>query len=240
MPSLKCLIVDDEPLALDVLETYIERLDYLTLSGKCKNAIEAFNFLQKQKIDLLFLDIQMPQLTGIDFLRSLLNPPKVILTTAFREYALDGYELNVLDYLLKPIPFDRFLLAVNKAIPKETESLPMFLNPFKQNPLDAFIYIKADKKMVKIFLKDILYIESLKDYVRIKTKQKEVVAYQTISFLEEKLPDHQFVRIHKGFIVSLGNISAFTPIHVEVDGKSIPIGRMYKNEALKRLGLESI
>ena len=241
--KVRCLIVDDEPLALDVLENYIERLDTLELVARCKNAIEAYNKIQTEKIDLLFLDIQMPKLTGIDFMKSVKNPPKVIFTTAYREYAIEGYELDAIDYLLKPISFERFLKAVNKVIynkvdePKTQKSNNKESEP-KQNmevPQEPFIYLKSDKKMVKVLLKDILYIESLKDYIRVKTSGKEVVAYQKISYLEEKLPEQRFMRIHRSFIINLEKIEAFCATHTEVAGFEIPIGRNYKNEALKKL-----
>ncbi|UZR92465.1 LytR/AlgR family response regulator transcription factor [Chondrinema litorale] len=245
--KVRCLIVDDEPLALDVLENYIERLDTLELVARCKNAIEAYNKIQTEKIDLLFLDIQMPKLTGIDFMKSVKNPPKVIFTTAYREYAIEGYELDAVDYLLKPISFDRFLKAVNKVIynkPDETKPKSELNSLITHNasnstatdiPQEPFIYLKSDKKMVKVLLKDILYIESLKDYIRVKTPGKEVVAYQKISYLEEKLPEQRFMRIHRSFIINLEKIEAFCATHAEVAGFEIPIGRNYKNEALKKL-----
>ena len=188
MNKIKCLIVDDEPLALDVLENYIQALDYLELQAKCNNAIEGINFLQFDKTDLLFLDIQMPKLTGIDFLKTLQQPPKVILTTAYREYALLGYDLNVLDYLLKPISFERFVIAVNKYhAHKPHETLPSLITSVNtSNQDESFIYLKADKKMIKVYLKDICYIESLKDYVKVKTTDKQIITYQKISYLEEK------------------------------------------------------
>ncbi len=235
---MNCLIVDDEPYALDVLETFIDRLDHLQLAGRCTNAIDAFNLLHQQKVDLLFLDIQMPQLTGIEFLKNIDNPPKVIFTTAYREYALEGYELNVVDYLLKPISFDRFLKAINKvdrtpasqAAPTSTHALP-------QQPIydEAFIYLKADKKMVKVLLKDILYIESLKDYVLVKTPHKEVITYQKISYLDEKLPEDKFLRVHRSFIVAKDKIEAYSATHIELAEQEIPIGRNYKNAVLEVL-----
>src|SRR5690606_29463585 len=158
--KLRCLIVDDEPLALDVLETFVERLDNLELVCRCNNAVEAYNCLQTEHIDLMFLDIQMPKLTGIDFLKSIPNPPKVIFTTAYRDYALDSYELNAVDYLLKPIAFDRFLKAVAKVTPAEPRGIatsPSVTNQSEPDYKDAFIYLKADKKMVKVMLADILY-----------------------------------------------------------------------------------
>jgi len=240
--KLKCLIVDDESLALDILENYINRLDNLELVGRCENAVEAYNLLQKQIIDLLFLDIQMPKLTGIDFLKSLPNAPKVVFTTAYRDYALEGYELNVLDYLLKPISFERFLKAVNKMYEYQAtpESQSIVTQVAATNDYqDVFVYLKADKKMIKVLLKDILYIESLKDYVRVKTTQKEIVTYQKISYLEEKLPSEMFVRVHRSFIVSLPQVVSFSATVVGVGEYEIPIGRNYKNEVLKILNKDN-
>jgi len=240
--KLKCLIVDDEPLALDVLENYINRLDTLEMVARCKNAIEAYNKLQTEKIDLLFLDIQMPKLTGIDFMKSVKNPPKVIFTTAYREYAIEGYELDAVDYLLKPISFDRFLKAINKVMDNMVRPVKEKSEQTEQNKIlagsgfqEPFIYLKSDKKMVKVLLKNILYIESLKDYIRVKTPGKEVVAYQKISYLEEKLPEQRFMRIHRSFIINMEKVEAFCATHAEVSGFEIPIGRNYKNEALKKL-----
>ncbi|MDX5436163.1 MAG: response regulator transcription factor, partial [Pontibacter sp.] len=198
MNKLRCMIVDDEPLALDVLETFIQRLDNLELVCRCNNAVEAYSCLQSEHIDLLFLDIQMPKLTGIDFLKSLAHPPKVIFTTAYRDYAVEGFELNVVDYLLKPIAFERFLKAVSKVSGPEPQALQQAVAPAQTAPTaqdfkDAFIYLKADKNMVKVMLADILYIESLKDYIRVKTETKEIISYQKISFLEEKLPTDKFL-----------------------------------------------
>ncbi len=240
--KIKCLIVDDEALALDVLENYINRLDHLEMIARCQNAIEAFNLLQQQTIDLMFLDIQMPQLTGIDFLKNLSKAPQVIFTTAYRDYAIESYELNATDYLLKPISFDRFLKSINKVYQVLTpQPVPVVSSEaLSQAGNDPFIYVKADKKMVRILLKDILYIESLKDYVRIKTQEKEVVAYQRISYLEEKLPEDQFLRIHRSFIIARDKVEAFSSTHVEVLAKEIPIGRNYKSEVTKNLGQNNL
>ncbi|MES2730755.1 MAG: LytTR family DNA-binding domain-containing protein [Bacteroidota bacterium] len=235
--KIQCLIVDDEPLALDILESYVQRLDSLALVGRCENAIEAFNLLQKHPVDLLFLDIQMPKLTGIDFLKNIRNPPKVIFTTAFREYAIESYELNAVDYLLKPIPFERFLRAVNKVVQHTIPNPSTAPSPHDTAPDDAFIYLKADKKMVKVMLREIIYLESLKDYIRVKTATKEIISLQKISFLEEKLPEGKFLRIHRSFIIAVDKIQAFSATHVELAGnKEIPIGRNYKAEVLQALG----
>ncbi len=237
MQKIRCLVVDDEPLAADVLENYIGQLDSLTLAGKCYNALDALLFLQQHKVDLLFLDIQMPKLTGIDFLKTLPQRPKVILTTAYRDYALEGFELNVLDYLLKPVPFERFLAAINKyhAAREVQPALPSMLIHPQQ---DAFIYLKADKKMVKVFLRDILYIESLKDYVKVKTRGKEIVTYQRITYLEEKLPDEQFLRIHRSYIVAIDKIQSFNSVFIEVGGQELAIGRQYRPAVMKMLGVQ--
>ncbi|MEJ8801371.1 LytR/AlgR family response regulator transcription factor [Pontibacter sp. H249] len=247
--KIKCMIVDDEPLALDVLETFIERLDNLELVCRCNNALEAYNCLQTHKVDLLFLDIQMPKLTGIDFLKTLTNPPKVIFTTAYRDYALEGFELNAVDYLLKPIAFERFLKAVSKVTTAAEVAKPAAIAAPVVAPLattsgpgykEAFIYLKADKKMVKIMLSDILYIESLKDYIRVKTETKEIISYQKISFLEEKLPTDKFLRIHRSFIVALDKIQAFSATAVDIGKTEIPIGRFYKNEVLQILNQNNL
>ncbi|MEM6524209.1 MAG: LytTR family DNA-binding domain-containing protein [Bacteroidota bacterium] len=229
--KIKCLIVDDEPLAVEIIESYLDRLDDMEVIGKCNNALRAFEILQKEEVNLLFLDIQMPKLTGIDFLKTLKNPPKVILTTAYREYALEGYELDVLDYLLKPISFERFFKAVSKVYTKEDagDSLGLASRPGGEEP---YIYLKADKRMVKVLLNDIRYIESLKDYVRLKTSGRDVITHQTISYFEEKLPEDQFIRIHRSFIVPIKKIESFSASAIEVPGKELPIGRMYKNQVL--------
>ncbi|MGD1960644.1 MAG: LytR/AlgR family response regulator transcription factor [Fulvivirga sp.] len=229
--KIKCLIVDDEPLAVEIIESYLARLDDMEVIAKCNNALRAFEILQKERIDLLFLDIQMPKLTGIDFLKTLKSPPKVILTTAYREYALEGYELDVLDYLLKPISFERFFKAVSKVYKKGFSDDSVGITK-DSNGNEPYIYLKADKKMVKVLLNDIRYIESLKDYVRLKTSGRDVITHQTISYFEEKLPEDQFIRIHRSFIVPVNKIESFSASAIEVPGKELPIGRMYKNQVL--------
>jgi DNA-binding LytR/AlgR family response regulator len=245
--NIRCLIVDDEPLALDVLEAYIDKIDNLQLVGRLDNAIEAFNLLNREAVDLLFLDIQMPKLTGIELLRNISHPPQVIFTTAYRDYALQGYELDVVDYLLKPISFDRFLRAVNKVYQASGSPLPvMSTAALPQVPVslpsyeEAFIYLKADKKMIKVLLSDILYIESLKDYVKVRTRDKTVTAYQRISYMEEKLPEDRFMRIHRSFIVALDKVEAYCSPWVEVGSKEIPIGRNYRSEVLKTLNDQNL
>ena len=207
MPDKKiiCLAVDDEPPALEILKKYIHAVQHLELAGTCADAIEALTFLQNHPVDLLFLDIQMPQLLGTDLIRTLKKPPKVIFTTAFRKFAVEGFELDAVDYLLKPISFERFLKAVNKVM---DTSLQVIENGFtgnnKPNNLtDAFISLRADRKNLKISLNDILYIESLKDYIKVITVNKTIITKQSISSIEEMLPKENFIRIHRSYIVSL-------------------------------------
>lgn len=228
--KLNCLIVDDEPLALDLLESHVEAVKDLHLVGRCQDALEATKLLRDHPVDLIFLDIQMPTLTGIDFIKTLSKKPKVIMTTAYKEYAFEAFQLDVVDYLLKPITFGRFLKAINKVLHqdyfpvKKEELAPVFE--------EAFIYLKADKKSVKVILKDILYIESCRDYVRVHTNRTTFLAHHRISALEEKLPESMFLRIHRSFIVSKNKVSAFTPSSVELGGKTLSIGRLYKDQVL--------
>jgi len=219
---------------------YTKGFDDLELIAKCTNAIEAFNLIQKEKIDVLFLDIQMPKLTGIDFLKNITNPPQVIFTTAYRDYALDGYDLNITDYLLKPFSFERFLKAINKVC-LNSKTQDSNINQIKDEAKEQnIIYFKADKKMIKVWLDDIFYIESMKDYVFVKTPKKDIISYQKISFLDEKLPEHKFLRIHRSFIIAVDKVEAFCATHVDVAGKGIPIGRNYKNQVLKKLNQENL
>lgn len=229
---MKCIIVDDEPLAIEVIESYVERIDSLELVGKFRNAIKAFDYIQSgEQVDLIFLDIQMPKLTGIEFLKTLTNPPKVIFTTAYRDYALEGFELEVLDYLLKPISFDRFMKAVSKAL---NQSKEVEISSSAEG--DDFIFFKCDKKMIRVGLKDILYIESIKDYVKIKTAEKEVVTHQKISVLETKLPANHFIRVHRSFIINIPKIESYSASEIELNNESIPVGRNYKVEVMDKLG----
>ena len=235
---MNVVIVDDEPLAIDVLETYIDQVPQLNIVAKCTNALEANEIIRKEDVDLLFLDIQMPQITGIDFLKSLNNPPMVIFTTAYSNYALEGFELNALDYLLKPISLDRFMKAVNKAMEQYD-----LMNRDEGNSSgesqasgDDFFFVKADKKLVKVRYSEILYIEGLKDYVIIRLKEGRVITLQTMKSLEEKLPDNKFRRIHRSYIVALDKINALVGNMVEVtekgQTKTLPVGKNYREELL--------
>ncbi|MDX5481643.1 MAG: LytTR family DNA-binding domain-containing protein [Hymenobacteraceae bacterium] len=230
--KIRCLLVDDEPPALAVLQSHIAAVPMLEVVGKCSNAIAAFQVLQQQPVDLMFLDIKMPQLLGTDFVKSLHSPPKVIFTTAYREYAMEGFELDVVDYLLKPISLERFLRAVQKVYRVEGPTPVTEITPAAS---DRFLYFRVDRKMVKVILSDILYIESLKDYIRIVTPGRQIVAKQTITSLEEMLPEDYFLRIHRSFIVAQDKIDCFSQSHVEVAGKALPVGRYYKNDVEKAL-----
>ena len=233
--TIRCLIIDDEPPAREIIRRYIEAVPMLELAGECANAIEAFAFLRQESVDLMFLDIRMPQLNGNDFLKTLKNPPKVIFTTAFDEYALEGYELDVVDYLMKPIQFDRFLKGVNKAcqvslVKSESNSSA------DERRSESFVYFRADRKMVKVMLRDILYIESMKDYVKVFTVTGTIITKQSISSVEEMLPDKEFVRVHRSFIVSVARIKTFTSEILEIEKTEIPIGKLYRNGVMKVLG----
>lgn len=225
---MNVILVDDEPLAQEIVETHISKFPNLNLVAKCNNAVEASQALQEKEVDLMFLDIQMPQISGIDFLKTLPNPPKVILTTAFSEYAMDGYDLNVVDYLLKPISFDRFAKAVNKAISQEQTEVE--LSHSKESA--DYIFVKADKKLIKIHFNDIFYIEGLKDYVILHTPTGRVVTLQTMKSLETKLPQDLFMRIHRSYIVNLANITIIEGNTVQIEKKIIPIGKNYKDSLL--------
>lgn len=235
--KLRCLLVDDEPPALEILQSYAEAVDGLEIVGTCANAVQAFGVLQDQPVDVLFLDIKMPKLLGTDFVRSLRHPPKIIFTTAYREYALDGYDLDVVDYLLKPIAFERFLRAVSKLTRADASaSGPAPERETFAPNAEAFLYFRADRKMVKVLTRDILFVESLKDYVKIVTTTgKPLVVKQTISALEAMLPAPQFVRTHRSFIVALDKITAYTPTHVEVAGQEVPVGRLFQKEVERAL-----
>jgi two-component system, LytTR family, response regulator len=234
--KIKCLIIDDEPPAREVIKRYIEQLPMLELAGECANAIQAISVLQQTPVDLIFLDIRMPQLNGTDFLKTLKNPPKVIFTTAYTEYALEGYELDIVDYLMKPIRFDRFIKAVNKAFPLgEGKSSPDTDKPNAEPKNESFVYFRADRKMVKVLVNDILYIESMKDYVKVFTSTNSLVTKQSISSVETMLPEKKFIRTHRSFIVSVNKIKSFNNELIEVGHTEIPIGKLYRNTVLKLL-----
>ncbi|GAB5401082.1 MAG: LytTR family DNA-binding domain-containing protein [Aureisphaera sp.] len=217
--SINCLIVDDEPIAQNILKGYINDAPGLVLVGVCDNAMEAVIVLKEQRIDIMFLDIEMPKITGISFLKTLDEAPNVIFTTAYREFALESYDMNAVDYLLKPFSFERFLKAVNKISLKN-----------KKNDSAEYEYFKVDRKNVKLYYKDILYIEGLSNYVIIHTIGSQYVVYHRLMDLEKSLPNNDFVRIHKSFIVSLPNIKAYGSDYVEVGDKQLTIGNTYRDQ----------
>lgn len=232
---IRCMIIDDEPLAREIIRRYIDDVPMLQLAGESSNAVQAMALLQQQPVDLLFLDIRMPQLNGTDFLRILKNAPKTILTTAYSDHALEGYELDVVDYLVKPIRFDRFLKAVNKAFPING-AMPEPAEFAEEKKNDSFVYFRADRKMVKVMLSDILYIESMKDYVKVFTPKGVIVTKQSITSVEAMLPEKLFVRSHRSFIVAVNRIKSFTSELIEIDKAEIPIGKLYRNGVMKVLG----
>ncbi|MCF2489266.1 LytTR family DNA-binding domain-containing protein [Dyadobacter sp. CY347] len=229
--SYNCLIVDDEPPARQVLRRYIEKLPLLNLVGECSNAVQVISMLHQQPIDLLLLDIKMPQLSGLELVSALPNPPKIIFTTAFAEFALQSYDLDAVDYLLKPIKFERFIKAINKALPLMTLPAPQPKEPVAEN--EAFLYFRADRKMVKVVLKEILYVESLKDYVRIMTESGQVITKYSITALEAMLPTADFIRIHRSFIISSSKMHSYTASNVQIGNSQLPIGKSYQREVLK-------
>ncbi len=233
--KLNCIIVDDEPLAQDVLETYISRIDALHLVARCKNAFEAMNVLHKKKIDIMFLDIKMPTLSGLDMLKTIDNPPKVILTTAFSEFGAESYEYGVIDYLLKPIAFERFLKAVNKILIPARTAAPVEA-PSGTSSVPEVIFFKADKKIHKYFFADILYFQGSGNYVKVVGKtEKAILVLDKMSELMEKLPADLFMRVHKSYILNLKHIKQFQGNMIKVDDLEIPLGQSYKEEFLKRI-----
>lgn len=233
MEKISCMIVEDEPLAAEILTDYISQVPFLELKKTCSDALYALDVLQQQRIDLLFLDIHLPRLKGLDFIRTLKNPPRIILTTAYREYALDGYELNVMDYLLKPIHFNRFLMAVNKIKEFSLSAAATASAPAANER--AHLLINVNKKRIRVFFDEILYIESRKEYINIVTSSKTYLTKYQISEIEELLDRKKFIRIHRSFIVAREKLSAFSAGEVEINGQVIPIGRSYKELVLSIL-----
>ncbi len=224
---INCLVVDDEPIARNGILEYIEQVEFLHAVAVCKNAIEASQALQNNHIDLVFLDIQMPKITGIDFLKNLPNPPSVIFTTAFPEYAIEGYELNVLDYLLKPISFERFFKAVIKA--QAHLNLRVRQDPVTTEP---YFFVKSNQKLEKIYIEDILYIEALSNYVIVHTKSKKHIVYMSFKGIESQLPPGHFLKIHKSFIVAVNAIQTIDNDEVILAGHTLPISKSYRSSVM--------
>jgi len=230
----RCLIVDDEPLARELIRGHIQKLENFEIVAECDNAMKAMDALRSHHVDLMFLDIKMPQMTGIDFLKTLKRPPKVIITTAFSQYALDGFELDVVDYLMKPVTFERFFKAINKFFQSGAADSIEIDGGNGIND-EAFIYVKENKKVIKIYLREIHFIEGLNEYIRIHTDNRRVVVKSSLHSIEEKLPSEQFIRIHKSYIVSIPRIRAFNATTIELDNAKLRIGRNYKNQVFSAL-----
>ena len=233
--KLRCLLIDDEPPALKILASYISNINGLEIVGQCKNALEALDVLNQHTVDVIFLDIKMPKILGTEFLKNLSHPPKVIFVTAYRDYAVEGYELDAVDYLVKPVSFERFFKAItklNRMMGKETISASV---DYKSNP-EAFVYLKVDKDMKKIFVNDIVYIESWKDYIKLfLVNGKNLIVKQTITAMENLLSEHKFMRVHRSYMVSINKISGYNGISVQLETKEIPIGRLYKQVVMEKL-----
>jgi DNA-binding LytR/AlgR family response regulator len=233
--KLRCLLIDDEPPALKVLAKYISSLNDLEIVGQCRNAIEALGVLRHKTVDVIFLDIKMPRIIGTEFLKNLSHPPKVIFVTAYREYAIDGFELDAVDYLVKPVSFERFFKAITKLNRTMGRELPVTTINETPDPA-AFIYLKVDRAMKKVLLNEIEYIESWKDYVKIfLTGGRHLLVKRAISVIENILSDHKFIRVHRSYIVSLSKISGYNALAVQIGQCEIPIGRLYKQSVIERL-----
>jgi len=227
MGNIKCIIVDDEPTARDILQLLIKKIEGIDIVASCKNASEALQELNKNSIDLIFLDINMPHMSGITLAKSISKSTKIIFTTAYREYAIDGFDLQAVDYLLKPISLERLEQAIQKYKSENTATLPDITQA------KEYIVVRSERKMVKINLSEILYIESLSDYLKIHSSSKIIVTRETISNIESKLPSNNFIRIHRSFIISLQYITSYTAEFVEVNDKAISISRSYRNSFLR-------
>lgn len=241
--NIKCIVVDDEPLAIDKITEYITRIPYLELLASFDNAIDALEFLRDKKTDLVFLDIQMDKFTGIQLLEILRNPPKIIITSAYDNYALKGYELDVTDYLLKPISFERFLKAVNKVggeIRSDQSARPASETEETVKPPADYIFIKADYHMHKVKLENILYIEGMKDYLRLHLPNERLMTLMSFMKMEKVLPPEKFMRVHKSYIVSLDHIERIERNIIMIAGQKIPIGNKYKKEFFEYLEKEKV
>ncbi|MEE4197083.1 MAG: response regulator transcription factor [Bacteroidales bacterium] len=232
--NTRCLIVDDEPLAIKLIKNHLNNLDDFSVLGEARNALEALKILENHKIDLIFLDINMPKITGIELLKSLQNPPRVIIISAHKEYAIDGFDLDVVDYLLKPISFDRFLKAVNKYKMTIQQAETGERNN-SNNSSDGIISIKNNKKIHNIKHEDILYVESLREYVKIHTTGDTIMVKCALNKIEESLPADLFIRIHKSFIIAIKKVELFTATYAEINKQKIPIGRNFKSNTIKTL-----
>jgi len=233
--KIRCLLVDDEPLALEVLQSHISNSNGLEVAGICKNALEALDILHEKQVDLIFLDIKMPTLLGTDFLKSLSNPPKVIFVTAYREFAMDGFELDAIDYLLKPVSFEKFLKAVSKVKRLMGHDYIIQAEESRKNP-EAFVYMKVDKSMQKVLVNEILYVESRRDYVKVfLSTGKSFLAKQSISSMINLLSEQSFLRVHRSFLVSVDKITGYNNNDIQLGSLEIPIGKLYKQQVMEAI-----
>lgn len=232
--TIHCIIVDDEPVACEIIENHLAKIKHVKVVASCKNAMEAFNIIKSNSIDLIFLDINMPEMSGLSLAKLISDKTKVIFTTAYREYAVDGFDLKAVDYLLKPISFERLLQAISKYLDENiVESIPQ--NNEINNEKDNFIFVRANRKMIKINFSEIKYIESLSDYIKIYLTNDMITTRETITSIEAKLPQKEFIRVHRSFIVSIANIDSYTNETIEIGKKEIPISRTYKDEVIEKL-----
>jgi DNA-binding LytR/AlgR family response regulator len=231
--TYRCLIIDDELPARELMKAYMEVLPDFEVVGLFDNAIDGFIYLQSNEVDLLFLDIQMPRMSGLELLKALHKKPKVILTTAFREYAVEAFDLEIFDYLVKPISQERFLKAISKFL--HFQEIAKSVNPEPNAFNNAYLFLKVDKDQVKVFLNDILYIEGLKDYIKVFTNEGLYVVYERLGYMEAKLPESKFIRVHKSFIVAIDKISTYNNDSLKIQQQEIPIGRMYKQVFLNKM-----
>ncbi|NPA67080.1 MAG: response regulator transcription factor [Chlorobi bacterium] len=230
----KCLIIDDEPLARKVIKSHLQSFENIEIVAECANAFEAGIVLRENNIDLIFLDIEMPQISGFEFLKTLNNPPKIIIVTAYRNYALKGYEYDIIDYLLKPVSFDRFYKSVSKFFKQfEKEEIKLVENGDSSGK--PFIYLNEDKTIHKIYLSEIIYLESFREYIKVHTTKKSVMTKLPIGKIDEKLKNKDFMRIHKSYIISVSKVTAFNSRMIKVGETELPIGRTYKDAVMKIL-----
>ncbi|MBU2928877.1 LytR/AlgR family response regulator transcription factor [Winogradskyella psychrotolerans] len=230
--TISCIIVDDEAIAREIIASHLSKIENIQIIAQCKNAIEAFNFISNHNVDLIFLDINMPEISGMAFAKSINKAIKIIFTTAYRDYAVEGFDLQAVDYLLKPIAFERLLKAVNRYFEVTSTKNKSISEPSKSND---FIFVRSDRRMLKIEFDAILYIESYSDYIKIHLLDQTIVTRETITSIEAKLPTSRFIRIHRSYIIALEHIQSFTNEHITVNRKALSISRSYKKEVLKRL-----
>lgn len=237
MSKTKCIIVDDEPLAIEVLKSHVGKIDSLELVGTCADAIEAFELLKAKEVDLMFLDIHMPEMKGTDLVKTLKNPPAVVFTTAHREYAIESYDLNVLDYLLKPISLERFLQTIEKF--KQQNTIVSEVTVHKSNGDSECIYLREKNVIHKIPVTEIVFIESFGDYLKVHTPDREINSRCTISSLEKALPEKDFIRVHRSYLIAVSRITSFSPILVTIGEKEFPIGTSYRKKTFEKLDYNS-